>query len=377
MTSVVFLEPALSLINIPLRLFPHFTNSILRLIQDSPDFFNISLTPTSLSVICPQDVAHVLFRPIIDDLRPGSGATMEREEYVCMQIDGEGMGDGSRLLELTQPLAQAGVSILFITTYFSDYVLVAGRQIRKVRKVLAERGFDFEHLSQSFITSAKPVSHGRHAPTHELSRSPSPLELTFDEDYEDVQETDMEQSSESLSDRIAQEQGVNTLQFLRQGKIPVRIAKDTKLVMLGSRVQFIDYVMPLTRIFLKKELPEFFSITKAPNTSPSLLVTQDLASEFDLDTLQGFDSAEVLIPIMLDLSDLESVGGLGGCGIVCGVVDELMQRALRPTPSSMEQMLIKEELVMSYLSTVVTGNVLVRQQDVARIAGNEGDCSVM
>lgn len=378
MTSIVFLEPSLSLINIPLRLFPHFTHSILQLIQYPPEFFNISLTPTSLSIICPEQTAARYFSPVLEDLKEHSGATIEDEDYVCMQIDGEGMGDGSRLLELTQPLARAGISILFITTYFSDYVLVASRQMKKVRKVLLDRGFSFADLSQSALSMGNSIrsrsTTGESVPS---TRSSSPVGIDFDDEFDDIEDSIHNGSYDSVKSRDAHEKESNTLEFLRRGKIPVKVSRGTKLLMLGSRVQFSDYVIPLTKVFLRKELPEFFSITRAPETSPSFLITQDLAQEFDPQTLLGIDTAEVLIPIMLDLSGLTGVGGLGGCGIVCGVVDELMQRALKPSPASMEQMLSKEELVLSYLSTVVTGNVLVRQQDVERIGSAGDDCVVM
>lgn len=375
MTSIVFLNPSLSLINIPLRVFPHFVHGILDLIQDPPEFFNISLTPTCLSIICPQDTTEALFATIIADLKDGTGATIEAQEYVCMQIDGEGMSDGSRMLELTQPLAKAGISILFITTYFSDYVLVASEEMKKVRKVLLDKGFSFEDLNGSFISLAgsskgTSVSHSLRS----VHGSPPPT-FDFDEDFPSEDGHNMESSTGSLADRVAQEQGLNTLQFLRRGEIPVTLSRETKLLMVGSRAQLPSYTMTLTKLFLRRELPKFFSITQAPETSPSLLLTSDLVEEFDPSTLLGVETAQVLIPITLDLSGLHSAAGLGGCGIVCGVVDELMSRAARST-SSLEQMLTKEELIMSYLSTVVTGNVLIREQDVGRL-GTEEECKVM
>lgn len=374
MTSIVFLEPTLSLINAPLKVFPHFLWSILSLIQSPPEFFNISLTPTSLSIICPQDLARDLFSPIIAELQPDSGASIEELEYVCMQINGQGLGDGSRLLELTQPLARAGVSILFITTYFSDYVMVAAKAMHKVRKVLLDRGFSVEGQIQSFegtgeITPAAIISQSVGSST----RSISPEQFDFDEEVDRHLESYMQRSTESIADHVAQETGVNTLQFLREGKIPVKVLRDTKLRMLGSKIS-LDAI-PMIKLFTRRDLPPFFSITQAPQTSPSLLLTADLIDEFDKSTLLGLDTAEILIPIVLDLSGLETAGVLGGCGIICGVVDELMQRAVQ-APESLEQVLEKEELVMSYLSTVVTGNVLIREQDVERYGPAE-ECKVM
>lgn len=291
-----------------------------------------------------------------------------------MQINGQGLGDGSRLLELTQPLARAGVSILFITTYFSDYVMVAAKAMLKVRKVLIDKGFTFGDLTQSFEPSQGNLSAQEISQSLDSSaRSLSPDPFDFDEDIEESGERSMQHSTESIVDRAAHEAGVNTLQFLREGTIPVEVLRDTKLRMLGSKTA-LDR-MAIIRLFTRKDLPQFFSVTQAPHTSPSLLLTSDLIDEFDRDTLLGLETAEVLIPIVLDLSELETAGVLGGCGIVCGVVDELMQRAVQP-PASLEQVLEKEELVMSYLSTVVTGNVLIREQDIDRY-GPADVCKVM
>lgn len=377
MTSIIFLEPSLSLINVPLALLPHFVYGILHLIHSPPDFFNVSLTPTSLSIICPVEETRHLFVPILAALKTVAGATIEEQEYVCMQIDGEGMGDGSRLLELTQPLAQAGVSILFITTYFSDYVLVAATQMKRVRKVLLERGFKFDDdLSHSFLApNGTTFDDSRDGRSMSRSRSPSPDTFDFEADFEEDGQAEMLSSVDSITDRVAQDQGINTLQFLRQGKVPVTLSKETKLVMVGSRCKLSDYILPLTRLFLLAEVPKFFSVTHAPETRPSLLVTKDLLKDFGIETLLGVETAEVLIPIMLDLSNLGPAGVLGGCGIVCGVVDELMQRAIKK-PASLEQLLSKEDFVMSYLSTVVTGNVLIREQDLGKL-GSEADCRMM
>lgn len=312
-------------------------------------------------------------------MKPGTGATLEEQDYVCMQIDGEGMTDGSRLLELTQPLAKAGVSILFITTYFSDYVLVASQEMKKVRKVLLDKGFYFGDLDQSFMSSTGSMSSPAVSSNSKFfNRSPSPTDFDFDEDVGKDEYTSraIHQSFSSSDDETLHSNNTNTLQFLRQGKIPVTLSRGTKLLMVGTKAPIAHHAMQITKLFLSADLPKFFSLTQAPETNASMLLTEKLVDSFEKEALLGVDTADILIPITLDLSQLDGVGGLGGCGIVCGVVDELMQRAIKPSPASLEQMLSKEELVMSYLSTVVTGNVLIREQDIGRI-GPTDECKVM
>lgn len=117
----------LSLIHIPLELYPHFVHAVLSLILpeahaqglapnddyscDRSDFFNISVTPVECSVVCTQEAAQRFFAPIINSLDPSvcGEVSISPDEYVAIQVDGEGLDAGQRVLDLTSPLAQAKV----------------------------------------------------------------------------------------------------------------------------------------------------------------------------------------------------------------------------------------------------------------------------
>jgi hypothetical protein len=80
------------------------------------DFLNISITPTECSIACSNDVAEAYFAPVIQGLSrsPKSGvgssqAIISSEDYVAICVQGEGMQAGRRLVELTSPLALAGM----------------------------------------------------------------------------------------------------------------------------------------------------------------------------------------------------------------------------------------------------------------------------
>lgn len=76
---------------------------------------NVSVTSVECSIVCGKDVADDLFRPAI--IRAGSSpsansdrdASISAEEFVVISVEGAGMEAGQRVLELTSPLALAGM----------------------------------------------------------------------------------------------------------------------------------------------------------------------------------------------------------------------------------------------------------------------------
>jgi hypothetical protein len=124
-------DDRLALIHIPLDVYPFFLQPILQLLfhdvppMDShstngngssatalPGFLNISVTPVECSVVCSRVLANRYFVPLLQS-EPWntSGSTVEisAEDFIVMQVDGQGLDAGQRVLELTSPLAMAGV----------------------------------------------------------------------------------------------------------------------------------------------------------------------------------------------------------------------------------------------------------------------------
>lgn len=80
------------------------------------DFLNISITPIECSVICTRDLAERFFRPLAEsynDLIKSAGGDEEviigKDDYIVIQVEGQGLEAGQRVLELTSPLAMAGM----------------------------------------------------------------------------------------------------------------------------------------------------------------------------------------------------------------------------------------------------------------------------
>lgn len=134
---ITFKDTQLALIHIPLHLYSSFLQTVLQLVlpDDSRSngaasnrngngdvqppkgwpyehpFVNISITPIECSVVCSRALARKLFVPTRDALNEASRAqiSITDEDFVVMQIDGEGLDAGQRVLELTSPLALAGM----------------------------------------------------------------------------------------------------------------------------------------------------------------------------------------------------------------------------------------------------------------------------
>jgi hypothetical protein len=82
------------------------------------DFLNLSITPVECSIICSRYLADRYVRPLADLLnnlyasRKGQTKTeiqISAEDYIVIQVDGQGLDAGQRVLELTSPLAMAGM----------------------------------------------------------------------------------------------------------------------------------------------------------------------------------------------------------------------------------------------------------------------------
>lgn len=159
LTNRAFLKDArLALIHIPIRVYLYFLQPILRVLfgpdeglvakslqTDSSSgerktwmnrhvFLNVSLTPIECSVVCSRKLADEVFRPLAEDFntfasgweqRVGGFArsivnftnTSNREhekiliypdDYTAIEVNGQGDA-GQRVLELTGPLAMAGM----------------------------------------------------------------------------------------------------------------------------------------------------------------------------------------------------------------------------------------------------------------------------
>lgn len=126
-------DTQLALIHIPLHLYRNFLQSILQLVLPNATrkafgngsgavqppkgwpcehpFVNISITPVECSIVCSRTLASELFVPVLNllDAESKESVSITTDDFVVMQVDGEGLDAGQRVLELTSPLALAGM----------------------------------------------------------------------------------------------------------------------------------------------------------------------------------------------------------------------------------------------------------------------------
>lgn len=140
---ISFKDTQLALIHIPLHLYSNFLQTVLQLLLPDESrghgvttngngavqppkgwpyehpFVNISITPVECSVVCSRVLAQKLFVPAREALNAAYKAqiSITDEDYVVMQVDGEGLDAGQRVLELTSPLALAGMWVPIATLH--------------------------------------------------------------------------------------------------------------------------------------------------------------------------------------------------------------------------------------------------------------------
>ncbi|KAI1486852.1 ACT domain-containing protein [Biscogniauxia mediterranea] len=365
--QISFLDGSFSLIHIPLNLYSTFLQPLLQILlpqdgDESPTngveglnldnrhgFLNISITPVECSVVCQSSWSESVFEPAISRLPPDAAKTVSisKDTYLVLSVISGGMDAGSRVMELTSPLALAGIPIFFITTYYSDFILVPSKDRHMVVQALLARNFEFIEDESAFV-SPTAMSPGRgKGSSSDPPSTPPPSSVA--------------------------ELQVRTFALLKKRNVTPYICPDLSLVQCSGRdiSELVDFNRrpPLSRrptgnghhrsswldhvdtklytslISVLALQPKFLSITLAQEDAPSLLIDKTLLSAFG-DSLVG-DTEGDLVPIFLDLVNLP----LEATGIVSGVAGKLIEEM------HMVETSVSGEL--SYLSTARAGAVIL------------------
>ncbi|OAL43151.1 hypothetical protein IQ07DRAFT_650428 [Pyrenochaeta sp. DS3sAY3a] len=372
---ITFKDTQLALIHIPLHLYRNFLQSVLQLLLPNATqngsngshndfgavqpprswpyehpFVNISITPVECSIVCSRTLASELFVPVLNALDPQARSTVNitTEDFVVMQVDGEGLDAGQRVLELTSPLALAGIPIFFITTYFSDYILVPIRHQTQVVQALEERGFHFEDQTSSYVNSY----------LHSRKTSISSFEV---------------QPPSTPPPATISELQTRTFATLKRRNIVPTVKPEIRLIQCAGRKDSTNGLsqnrnrnsmaasaddalhLGLVKCLITQPYPNFLSLTLTDTEPASLLLDHTLLPNFAPDTLLGSKN-EYLTPITLDLRDLP----VESTGIVCGVAGRLVGG----TTGQLE-----DPVEMSYLSTARAGTVMVAEEELERALG--------
>jgi hypothetical protein len=353
-------DTQLTLIHIPLRLYSAFLQAILQLLlptnltddarppsngsganlplQEHP-FINISVTPIECSIACPRFIVDSIFVPAREALNPidRDAVTISSGDYVVMQVDGEGLEAGQRVLELTSPLAMAGISIFFITTYFSDYILVPQRAQAQVISALESRGFAFEPSNSTYTSTAY---------SHRATSSHSSVDVPLPGTPPPTSVSELQ---------------IRTFATLKKHNIVPTVDPEIQLIQCAGRrdtSRNASSTSDRLNLGLVQSLatgPKFLSLTLTDTEPVSLLLEKRMLPFFGTsnDSVLLGSKEDIIVPIVLDLRTLP----LESTGIVCGVAGRLVGGT---------KMGLMDAVEMSYLSTARAGTVMVAEHELER-----------
>lgn len=100
-------------------------HSLLMKFSDSADpFFNVTLNAVELSIFADADLIDTVFAGEGRDLLEKGGVEVSEDVWIALQIeqhdDNSWELSGGRVRDISAPLAAAGISLLFLSTYISD-----------------------------------------------------------------------------------------------------------------------------------------------------------------------------------------------------------------------------------------------------------------
>ncbi|KAH8652401.1 ACT domain-containing protein [Xylariales sp. PMI_506] len=379
-SQISFLDGKFKLIHIPLSVYPLFLQPILQVLLPQGDidldnieeaieglsidhrhgFLNISITPVECSMVCHVNWAKTIFEPTLKKLPPetAKAVTISKDSYLILSVESAAMDAGSRVMELTSPLALAGIPIFFITTYYSDFILVPAKDRQTVQQALLARGFELSEVESTFIS---PSAHARGS-----SVSSNPPSTPPPSNVAELQT----RTFELLKKR-------NVVPYLVDGlNLVVCSGRDNQTTQMNeyrrpapsrqgtgyngngngshshrSWLDHVDTQLYISLISVLVQPPRFLSITLAQEDPPSLLLDKTHLGVFG-DSVVG-DVDGDLVPIFLDLENLP----LEATGIVSGVAGKLVSEMHMVDAGVSEQ--------LSYLSTARAGAVILsREQSV-------------
>ena len=374
-------EGKFSLISIPLSLYTTLIQPILQVLlpYGQPDdgtfkelserlsvdgqhgFLNISVTPIECSIVCHASWARTIFSPAIAKLprEAQQQVQISKDSYNVFSVSSASMEAGQRVMDLTAPLAMAGIPIFFITTYYSDFILVPSKDRRAVGQILLARGFEFSEKDSAYVV-----------PTPVHSRMPSEAGSPPAPPPSNVAELQERTFSQLQRRHVVPftEPGLHLVQC--SGKAAPRnnngdySSRPTSNGQNHTNGHFQKYPGSPTAAWLSTvnpklyvglitalvSVPRFLSVTLATEDSPSLLMDKTLLPLFG-NSIAG-DTEGDLVPIFLDLIDLP----VESTGIVCGVAGKLVE-GMRLEEEDRGASLGGSEL--SYLSTARAGAVIL------------------
>ncbi|KIL00503.1 hypothetical protein PAXRUDRAFT_29754 [Paxillus rubicundulus Ve08.2h10] len=174
--TITLLPVTLSLVHIPRSRLPQLSHAVLRqILQPNPTFLNVTCNEIELSLFAEHRILEDFEAIARRDRqrqrsRSGSGSSRKRtmpsdadrveisyEKWNVLQIDSHSdqLADnsGARVHELSAPLAAAGISILYQSSYMSDFIFVKETRLQEVMVQFRAAGFDLYSSNPEMLMS--------------------------------------------------------------------------------------------------------------------------------------------------------------------------------------------------------------------------------
>ncbi len=239
--------------------------------------------------------------------------TLLNEKFLILQVSSDGMNIGKKILELTEPLSLDGISLFFISNFFTDVVLFPVKDKQRVLAILRK-----------------------------------------------MSEQKDDPDAEELHQRQERDLETKTFNLFGSKQIKPELIATTKLILTGARSGDSANVLRNTAEALSRldtdidssksddkcksmQFPAHFAITRNTTGEISMMLPQSEAEfrklNYDKSTIMG-SLQDSYCPITIDLSGLP----LDLKGIVAGVASKLLRLGINE---------------MSYLSFGKSGMVLI------------------
>ncbi|KAG6880151.1 hypothetical protein C0992_004603 [Termitomyces sp. T32_za158] len=184
--TISLLSSSLSLVHIPRSRLARLSHPILKqVLRPDPTFLNITCNEFELSLFADESILGD-FEPIArkDRLRQrtrSSGRSARNrgvepvevsyERWCVLQVDSHNDQidtSGARVNEVSAPLAAAGISILYQSSYMSDFILVKESRLQETMSLLAEAGFEIFSGSESANSPIIPACSNLSSSIHDF-----------------------------------------------------------------------------------------------------------------------------------------------------------------------------------------------------------------
>lgn len=310
---------------------PQLSDSELLLSEEDHHFFHIAYTPSECTVIFRTHANSGIFEePLKVCQKLGyTDVVLLEKSYLNLQVDSEGeFNNSAKILELTKPLSQHNISLFFLSTHFTNIVLIPYDLKDKVIEILTEDNFIFSDISNSYILNGE-----------------------VPDSAENLQ-TETNESSDS-------DANMKTMKILADANITPKIHRKVKLLLTGARPGEVKQsILKASQSIAASAVPDYFAITRSSFSEISLILPgsskQRALMGFDFRSIIG-SALDVITPVAVDLSKLP----IDSAGIVAGLASSLWESVrLIDEPET-------ERFDMNYLSMARSAVVLIPRENLA------------